>query len=137
MVISRASDTGLDIPQVTGSIRFATVGYTGATAGTGATALRCAQAGLEVTASVLWTPNTLSSATVSGGCSVTGSIVGPASFGTNANMDPLFVDPMNGNFHISGGSPARDAVNTGPATDFENDHRPQGARFDLGADEAP
>lgn len=51
------------------------------------------------------------------------------------NLDPVFVNANGGDFHLSGGSPARDAVNTGPALDFEGDRRPQGVRFDLGADE--
>ena len=53
------------------------------------------------------------------------------------NVDPRFVDPVVRDYHLSAGSPARDAVNAGPATDFEGDPRPRGSRFDLGADEAP
>jgi hypothetical protein len=51
-------------------------------------------------------------------------------------VDPQFVAPSSNDFHLATDSPARDAVDTGPATDFEGDPRPQGARYDIGADEA-
>jgi hypothetical protein len=53
------------------------------------------------------------------------------------SADPLLVDPTNGDFHLSSGSPCIDAgdpVNY-PATDFEGDPRPMGLAPDIGADE--
>jgi hypothetical protein len=52
-------------------------------------------------------------------------------------MYPQFVDAASHDYHIASTSPARDAVDTGPAKDFEGDARPRGAKFDIGADEAP
>jgi hypothetical protein len=52
------------------------------------------------------------------------------------NLDPRFVNPVARDYHLGANSPARDAVDVGPATDFEGDARPSGPRFDLGADEA-
>jgi len=49
------------------------------------------------------------------------------------------VDAEEGNFHLHDGSPAidkgADLSEQGVRTDFEGDHRPQGAAFDIGADE--
>jgi hypothetical protein len=39
-------------------------------------------------------------------------------------------------YHLSAGSPAVDAADFGPDHDFEGEARPNGARFDIGADEA-
>jgi len=61
----------------------------------------------------------------------------------NISDDPLFVDPDAGDFHLQSGSPC---INTGidptsyiaPALaefDFEDDARPYGAGWDIGADE--
>lgn len=72
-------------------------------------------------------------------CSYAYSDIGPqAAAGTgNVNVDPLFVDPMNANYHLQAGSPARDAA--APAAtltvDIDGDRRPQGGRSDMGADE--
>ncbi|MBN2392719.1 MAG: VCBS repeat-containing protein [Anaerolineae bacterium] len=50
--------------------------------------------------------------------------------------DPAFVDPVNGDFHIGATSAARDAgIAVGVATDIDGDPRPQGAGYDIGADE--
>jgi hypothetical protein len=52
-------------------------------------------------------------------------------------VDPLLVDPANGDFHLAPDSPCIDAgdpVNY-PPTDFEGDSRPQGLAPDIGADE--
>jgi hypothetical protein len=52
-------------------------------------------------------------------------------------VDPLLVDPVNGDFHLAPGSPCIDAgdpVNY-PPTDFEGDLRPNGPAPDIGADE--
>jgi hypothetical protein len=63
-------------------------------------------------------------------------ITGPTVVAGASNTDPMFVNLAQNDYHLAAGSPARDAVDTGPATDFEGDARPQGARFDIGADEA-
>jgi uncharacterized repeat protein (TIGR01451 family) len=50
--------------------------------------------------------------------------------------DPAFVDPDNGNYHISASSVARDAgIDAGLAEDADGDPRPMGHGYDLGADE--
>lgn len=136
LLIWNASDVGLDLPQVTGSIKFTTVAKTGV-AGSGASALRCTQAALVVTSSIFWAPPFGTYPVVAGGCDVSGSIVGPVALANNMNADPVFRNPNANDFHLSGGSPAKDVVNAGPAQDFEREPRPQGARFDLGADESP
>ncbi len=54
----------------------------------------------------------------------------------NYHADPLFVDPVHGNYHLSAGSPAIDAgVNVNVYTDLDGDFRPQGCGYDIGADE--
>lgn len=65
------------------------------------------------------------------------SIVGQTAFPGGMNLVPGFVNTTTGDYHVSGGSPARDLANTGPPHDFEGDPRPRGLRFDIGADEAP
>ena len=50
-----------------------------------------------------------------------------------SNADPRFTDLTNNDFHLNVGSPARDAIDTGPASDVTRSPRPQGARFDFGA----
>jgi len=72
-------------------------------------------------------------------CSASYSDVGPdPSTGTgNINMDPMFVNAMQNNFHLMGGSPAVDAADAGASLidDIDGDSRPQGLRRDMGADE--
>jgi uncharacterized repeat protein (TIGR01451 family) len=53
------------------------------------------------------------------------------------SFDPLMVDPLYGDFHLSLGSPCIDAGDPVdyPLTDFEGDLRPNGSAPDIGADE--
>ena len=66
----------------------------------------------------------------------------------NVNVDPLLLDPANGDAHLQAGSPVIDKGTNGapsiPAQDFEGDTRiqfgggPGGAsKADMGADEVP
>jgi hypothetical protein len=49
---------------------------------------------------------------------------------------PVFVDPGNRDYHIAASSAARDvALDIGVTTDYDQESRPQGAGFDIGADE--
>jgi hypothetical protein len=54
------------------------------------------------------------------------------------DSDPLFAEPANGDYHLTDGSPCRNAgLNHAelPADDFEGDPRIKGGRADIGADE--
>jgi len=83
--------------------------------------------------SIVWSPGATESVS---GCNMTNVIAGPVLISGAANGDPMFVDAAQHNYHLAPGSPARDAVDSGPAFDIDGDARPQGARFDIGADEA-
>ncbi|MCW5808022.1 MAG: right-handed parallel beta-helix repeat-containing protein [Deltaproteobacteria bacterium] len=73
-------------------------------------------------------------------CAWTFSDIGPDTVtGTgNINADPLFVNVVQGNFHIQSASPAKNAADPAAtlSVDFDGDARPQGGRRDMGADEA-
>ena len=50
--------------------------------------------------------------------------------------EPAFVDPARDEYHITGSSAARDAgVDAGVSDDIDDDPRPSGAGYDIGADE--
>lgn len=106
-----------------------------ATSGTGPSprAANCPTAVL-IRSSIVWAPGS-TGAPISG-CNVSNVIAGPTSVGGAMNIDPLFANMAQHDYHLAAGSPARDAVDSGPATDYEGHARPQGARFDIGADEA-
>ena len=54
----------------------------------------------------------------------------------NIDDDPLFVDPENDNFHLSPDSPCIDSgTEVDVNDDFDNEPRPMGSGWDIGADE--
>lgn len=70
--------------------------------------------------------------------------LGCAAAGGNISGDPLLADPLNGDYHLSEASPCRDTgldpvplyIDPGfVETDFEDDPRPFGLGWDIGADE--
>ncbi|HUW82308.1 MAG TPA: Calx-beta domain-containing protein, partial [Phycisphaerae bacterium] len=63
---------------------------------------------------------------------------GTTPFGTNTfSGDPIYVNPAIGDLHISDGSAAMDVASAtyAPAYDIDNETRPDGGGYDLGADE--
>ena len=51
-------------------------------------------------------------------------------------LNPLFIAPATGDFHIGPGSGALDTgINAGVNLDFDGDARPIGPGFDIGFDE--
>ncbi len=136
VLVSGTSGIGLDFTSTSGSVAFSTITDTG-NGGTGTPGMRCQGLFFSVRSTIVWTPASPLRAGIEGGCNLQSSIVGPIGVVGAMSSDPVFVNPAAGDFHLSGGSPARDLVDTGPATDFEGEPRPRGARFDIGADETP
>jgi hypothetical protein len=118
-----------------GTVSFTTIADSGTDSGSGPRAFQCPPSGLTIRSSIIWAPGTVARPAIDGGCTLASSIVGPTAVPGATNVDPLFVDAAGRNYRLGLGSPARDMVDTGPAADFEGDPRPQGARFDIGADE--
>ena len=125
-------------------IAFSTIVDSGAsTNGAPCTVAGSANGVIQVTSSIIWQQGcggdpTRDAAGGSAGSTFTSSIVSNTTPtpGTT-NVDPMFVDRAGHDYHIQATSPAKDAVDTGPSDDFEGDARPQGPKFDIGADEAP
>jgi hypothetical protein len=64
-------------------------------------------------------------------CSIFGQL-----YPDNTCADPLFLDPGNGDYHLSAASPAVDyGAMSAPSVDFDGDARPQGFGPDAGFDE--
>ncbi len=127
----------INAPFTGGSLAFSTIANAGTMTATGARSVSCSP-GLLVRATIVWDlAADAQRPAISGQCPLTNSIVGPAASPGATNTDPQFVDLANNDFHLQPNSPARDAVDIGPPTDFEGDERPRGSRFDTGADETP
>lgn len=134
LLIYGTSGLALDLPYASGTIASSTIADCGTNVATGPRAVSCFSA-LTIRSSIIWTPGTSTQVPVSG-CNLSSTIAGPVATPGASNADPKFVDPAMGDYHLASDSPARDMVDTGPPTDFEGEARPQGARFDIGADEA-
>ena len=124
--------TVVDMVGTSGSIAFSTI--FGKSSTTSPPGMHC-QGTATIRSSIIWTPVPLQTIGYTGACTLSSTIVGPASVPGGTTGDPLFVNADANNFHLSGGSPARDVATSGPATDADGDPRPRGAGFDLGADE--
>jgi hypothetical protein len=124
----------LDLTKATGTLASSTIADSGTDSGTGPRAIACSSA-VTIRSSVVWAPGTVTRVAVEG-CNLVSSIIGPTPVPGAMNVDPGFVDPAARNYHLAANSPARDAVDSGPSWDFEGDIRPQGIRYDIGADEA-
>ena len=134
LLVWGAENVGMDLSMASGLVSFTTVASRGAT-GTGPTGIQCSSTSLTISSSIVWDLDSNARPGIAGGCTVTNSIVGPTAFPNTSNANPVFLNPFANDFRLSGGSPAVDMANQGPATDFEGDPRPHGARWDLGADE--
>jgi hypothetical protein len=121
-----AQSTAVTVGSAIGTIAFSTIYNSVATSGTEASAADCNNSGVSISSSIIWAPGTHPIET---NCSIANSLSGPP------GPDPQFVNPAAKDFHLSLGSPAVDMASSGPAIDFEGDARPQGAKFDYGADE--
>jgi hypothetical protein len=53
----------------------------------------------------------------------------------NIDLEPLFIDPATGDFHLQADSPCRDSGTSvgAPASDIKGTTRPQGSGYDMGA----
>jgi hypothetical protein len=136
LLVYGTSDTALELSNMRGSVSFTSVVDSGGASNL-ASGIRCPSTtnALTVRSSIFWTPGVRPAA--AGECNFSSTIAGPVGAVGAMNVDPRFVDAAGRDYHLAAGSPARDAVDSGPATDFEGDPRPRGARFDLGAAEAP
>lgn len=113
------------------------------------TGLRCLNdSGLKVWNNTFWNTNIQFRSDCSGSLEFRNNIrangsefsdeTGTVVSSNNLTSDPGFVNPAGQNFHLSSGATA--AINTGitigsVTTDFEGTTRPQGAGYDIGADE--
>jgi predicted outer membrane repeat protein len=83
------------------------------------------------TTSINLTGQTVACSDIQGGYTGTG----------NMDIDPLFIDPANINFHLQSTSPVIDRCTSGQSLDFDNESRPityirPATPYDMGADEA-
>jgi len=108
----------------------------GATTGS-AIAMSVAAADLVLTNSIVWGHASSVPTGYTVECSdIQGGYAGPG----NLDVDPLFVDPDAGDYHLGTASPVVDRCGAGQSHDFENDPRPSVAvrpdtPYDMGADE--
>jgi hypothetical protein len=136
VMITGTSQRALELAGATGEVAFSTIADVGSATSSAPCAVTC-NPNLRVTSSIIWQPScAVGAADAAGPCTFQSSIVSNASAPGLMNVDPRFVNPAGRDYHLRASSPAKDAVDEGPAADFEGDPRPRGARFDIGADEA-
>jgi hypothetical protein len=136
LLIQNVSGVPVDLTNSQGSIEFATIAHSGRSSTvTSGIACNPNSGGVVVRSSIIWSPGA-TMPPITGMCSLVATIAGPTAVAGATSVDPKFVDPGAGDFHLAANSPAIDVADTGPSRDFEAQARPQGARFDLGADEA-
>ncbi len=133
VVIVGAADVGLGVQGCSGSVEFSTIADNGPQT-PAQTQVSCGAGPFAITSTIIAAGST-ATAMVAGTCTFTTTIASGQSIPNTMNVDPVFVDRAHGDYHITAASPAKDAVPTGPPDDFEGDARPQGAAFDIGADE--
>jgi hypothetical protein len=127
----------MDLSGAGGRVSFSTIADAGSVNGSQPVAIACSSGlGLTIASSVIWTPQAPTAVSIGAGCGLNSVIAGPFTVSGAMNVDPRFVDETHRDYHLATGSPARDVLDSGPATDFEGDPRPQGPKYDLGADEA-
>ncbi len=136
VMIWGTSQRALELASTVGELEFSTIADAGAATQAAPCAVTC-NSNLRVTSSIIWQPScAIGAADAAGPCTFRSSIVSNGPAPGISNVDPAFVNPAVRDYHLQPSSPAKDAVDTGPAADFEGDPRPRGARFDIGADEA-
>jgi len=97
----------------------------------------CDNSAPTITNCILWDDIPQEIYSSSGSPSVTFSDIGGGWAGEgNIDSDPIFLNPGNNDFHLMGISPCVDTgTDAGVYIDIDEDPRPQGQGFDMGADE--
>ena len=131
-IVFGTTGRALDLAGTSGTVKFSTIADSGMETGTGPQAVACG--GVTFQSSIIWAPNSTGRIPID--CAPATSIAGPTAVAGATNVNPLFVNEAANDYHLAANSPAIDLVDAGPPDDFEGDARPQGARFDIGADEA-
>ncbi len=138
LLIFGTSELAINLPyDIRGSISFSTITDAGNATSTGPRSVLCSPS-MTIHSSIIWDINsTAQRPAIAGGCALISTVVGKSGVPGAPSFEPLFVNPIQSDYHLRANSPARDMVDVGPALDFEGDPRPRGERFDIGADEAP
>jgi hypothetical protein len=131
MMYGFSTGLAVDLTNITGAtISFSTI--VGARAASPAT-VDCPVGG-TISASIVWAPSS-AMVPVTGCNLVDSSIVGPTAVAGATDVDPAFANATGSDYDLGSNSPAIDQLPSGPSVDYKGDQRPQGASYDIGADE--